>query len=376
VAVLDAELVQRLARFRNNGQPVVSLYLDVDGREKIRREDYLLHLDGLLKDAFDDGIATSDLERIRTFVSDEFVRESTRGLAIFSSGSELWEVVTIPVPVSDHLAVNSTPHVRQLETIIDEHSSIGVLMTDRQRARMLVLEFGQVVERDELIDPLPRHDDDKGDWLKDHVKAHADESANQHVRKATQAMFSLYQRHPFERLVLCVPDDLRSEAERVLHNYLRSRLVGTCALAMSASEEEVVSVALEHASRAEREQESQYVERLRAAVLANEAAGRTNGNSIAGVAGLDHTLKAVFDKRVDTLLVSEGFAAEGWRCRECGLIATLGRICSVCGAEMELVHDVVEEAVEDALGQKCHVEFCFDNADLDVLGRIGALLRF
>jgi hypothetical protein len=37
---------------------------------------------------------------------------------------------------------------------------------------------------------------------------------------------------------------------------------------------------------------------------------------------------------------------------------------------------VVEAAIEEALLQSCAVEMCADNADLDVAGRIGALLRF
>jgi hypothetical protein len=43
---------------------------------------------------------------------------------------------------------------------------------------------------------------------------------------------------------------------------------------------------------------------------------------------------------------------------------------------MEQADDVVEEAVQEALNQSCRLEVCRDNADLDVLGRIGALLRF
>jgi len=57
-------------------------------------------------------------------------------------------------------------------------------------------------------------------------------------------------------------------------------------------------------------------------------------------------------------------------------LATVGRQCATCGAEMVHVADVVEEAVEAALGQSCRVEVCNGNADLDVLGRIGALLRY
>jgi hypothetical protein len=40
------------------------------------------------------------------------------------------------------------------------------------------------------------------------------------------------------------------------------------------------------------------------------------------------------------------------------------------------VEDVVEEAVEEALAQSCDVEICVGNADLDVLGCIGAILRY
>jgi hypothetical protein len=43
---------------------------------------------------------------------------------------------------------------------------------------------------------------------------------------------------------------------------------------------------------------------------------------------------------------------------------------------MQLVEDVVEQAVEEALANKCRVEVVRESADLDVLGRIGALLRF
>ena len=43
---------------------------------------------------------------------------------------------------------------------------------------------------------------------------------------------------------------------------------------------------------------------------------------------------------------------------------------------MDRIDDVVEAAVEEALGQGCVVNICIGDADLDVLGRIGALLRF
>jgi hypothetical protein len=43
---------------------------------------------------------------------------------------------------------------------------------------------------------------------------------------------------------------------------------------------------------------------------------------------------------------------------------------------MHRLGDVVEDAVEDALSQGIRVTICVGNADLDVLGRIGAFLRY
>ena len=62
--------------------------------------------------------------------------------------------------------------------------------------------------------------------------------------------------------------------------------------------------------------------------------------------------------------------------RAAARLAAKGPTCPVDGQTMDHVDDVVEDAVDVALGQGCHVEVCVGNADLDVLGRIGALLRY
>src|SRR5204862_5800012 len=115
-----------------------------------------------------------------------------------------------------------------------------------------------------------------------------------------------------------------------------------------------------------RQREAEDVQRLRAAV----ATGRR------GAAGLAEVLDALANRRVERLLVSQGYAEAGWRCDGCGVLALVGRRCPRCEDGMTEVGDVVEAAVEEALAQSCRVEICVGNADLDVLGRVGALLRY
>jgi peptide chain release factor subunit 1 len=151
-----------------------------------------------------------------------------------------------------------------------------------------------------------------------------------------------------------------------LHPYLRDRLVARCAIAPGASEEEVRRAALEVEAEVERAKEAEAVAQLREAV----------GSGRRGVAGVDDTLLALVERRVETLLVTAGFDQPGWRCPSCRWIGRLGRACPVCESEMDGVDDVIEEAVEEALSQSCRVEICVGNADLDVMGGIGALVRY
>ena len=370
MATLSQDLVRSLAGFRAQDARVVSVYLDVDGRRHLRPRDYEVQLEALLKEAVEgsggDGIA-ADVELIAGHVKAGLDRSSTRGLAIFSCAPQgLWEVVELPVAVRNEVTVDASPHIRQLEAVLDENEHFGVLLADRQRARMLVFELGQLVDRSELFDQLPRREDDGGGWDRDHVRDHSAVAARHHLRRAARVAFAVFQDRPFDHLVIGAPEEIAGELERCLHPYLRDRIAARVNVPVGAGDDAIRRAALEVEAHVERAKEAALVQRLR------EAAGSGRG----GVAGLAGVLAALGERRVETLLVSDGYVTPGWRCDSCDSLAVRGPTCPRCSAAMEQVTDVVEEAVEEALAQSCRVEVVVANADLDVLGRIGALFRF
>ena len=372
MVALNSDVVRSLAAFKGGDDPVVSLYLDVDGRRFVRPRDYEQHLDALLRRASVNGNGASalatDLRRIEAHVKGGLDRHHTRGLALFSCApAGLWSVLELPVPVRNQLVVNATPHIRQLEAVLDRNERFGVLLADRQRARMFVFELGELVDKSERFDSLPRHEDDRGDWDKDHVRDHVLSAAHQHLKRAADVAFSVFQDQGFSHLIVGAPEEIANELERCLHSYLRDRIAARVNVAVNAPDSVIHQAALEVEEQVERDREARLVARLR------DAVGAGNG----GVAGLPPVLAALVERRVDTLVVSDGYEAPGWRCPACGYLAGKGPACPVCPrSAMARVDDVVEEAVEDALGQSCRVEVVVGSADLDVMGRIGALLRF
>jgi peptide chain release factor subunit 1 len=375
--ILSADTVRSLTDFGGADAPVTSCYLDVDGRNLPTHLDVEKAFDVLTRRA---GFAGAARSEVHPSVADDLVRmerhvkgfarsNSTRGIAMFScSVGDYWEVVELPVRVNSQLVVHHGPYVRPLEEILDEFERFGVLLVDRQHARMFVYELGQLSEVEDAFDQLERQGADaRGEMYKTRVESQKDEQVQQHLRRAAQLAFEVFQRQPFDRLIVGGPVDATADLERYLHAYLRERLVSNeLHVPVTAPEDQVRRAAFEAEERLQRAAETEKIRHLR-----SEAAPHGKGR-----VGLAKVLEALNEHRVERLFVSQGYTAEGWRCPECRLLATIGRRCPACEAEMDLLTDVVEEAVEEALAQHCRVEVCIGNADLDVVGGIGAMLRY
>ncbi len=101
-----------------------------------------------------------------------------------------------------------------------------------------------------------------------------------------------------------------------------------------------------------------------------------NARDANAVVGLDDTLQAVSDKRVETLIISDGFRTPGYVHQSSGfLVANLTR-SPLAEAELAEVADVVEAAVAQTVAQGGHVEVIAENTQLENAGRIGAILRY
>jgi peptide chain release factor subunit 1 len=372
VPLLNEDSIRALASFKAVDRPVVTTYLDVDGKRWPKFADVEARLERMVREATEKAGsnghagAVPDLQRIQGHVKQGFDRSRTRGLAVFASGPDLWEVHELPVRVKDQLVVNQTPHVRQLEGIVDNYKGFGLLLADKQRSRMFVFELNRLVDKSEAFDALPRHDDDAGDRDRGDHDHHLEEVTHQHVKRAAQLAFEVWKQHPFDHLILSAGPEIAHELEADLHSYLKERIRARINIPAAASEAAIVEAVLDVEEQVERQREQDVVDRMKAAAAAERG----------GVCGIEATIAAVNERRVETLVVSDGYEVEGWKCGSCGAIACKGPTCPRCSAAMAKVDDVVEEAVEEALLQSCHVEMCVGNADLDVAGRIGALLRF
>ena len=92
--------------------------------------------------------------------------------------------------------------------------------------------------------------------------------------------------------------------------------------------------------------------------------------------GVEDTLEALNERRVQTLLLSGEFDGRGCRCPSCGmLLAEGGRRCPADGTETEPVDHLREAVVESAIGQDAEVMVVRHHEGEPRQG-IAAILRF
>jgi peptide chain release factor subunit 1 len=372
---LDHVALRKLAEWDPGGVPITSVYLTVDGRRYLRKSDYEVRLDELLRRARErmgslDRSALrsveSDLARMSAFVRERFERDGTRGLAMFSaSAAGLWEELRVGRPVPDRAVVAPQAELLPLEYLLETYPSVCVALVDYEKARLFLVELGRVDEVSDVSDEVPgRHD--RGGWAQMRMQRHVDDHRQRHLRHVAEALLRLLDARPFDHLVLGGSRDVLAGLEPLLHDYLRRRLRARIALPIVASADEVLARALEIGDEVERREQRARVDEL------IRSAGRTDRASV----GLPATLSALGEGRVRELLVSIDLSARGAACPACGRLAVHGSSCGLCRTRLQEVPDVVEAAVVQALRQGCRVETIVERDALAPVGGIGALLRF
>jgi peptide chain release factor subunit 1 len=97
----------------------------------------------------------------------------------------------------------------------------------------------------------------------------------------------------------------------------------------------------------------------------------------AAVLGLDDTLDAIREGRVQTLLIRDGYRAAGYVCAGCGYITIQElKTCPFCGAEFQKIPDAAEMAVRQVMQFGGDVEVIHQDQPFGQAENIGALLRF
>jgi len=362
--------LQQLAEYQGQ-HAVLSLTLNVDPTRRTKDE-YRLALRHLLRSV--QGRANGDVAAIEQFFDQEY-DWSGRGLAIFSDQKEgFWKVYSLAVPIVDSVVLGPRPHLTPLANLWDVYGRFVVALIDKQGARFIFVQMGEVVDGEGVLGEEVRRVKSGSGSTPTGRRRNPDEPTDRHVNEVIKrnvkdtahALQQFCEKHTPRYLVLGGNTEIINEVRAHLGPPWAERVIGAIAGDVSDADLVIRDRALKVVEEAELKREFGLADAALTAAAKNSH----------GAARIDRVLTAAHAGQIQTLLVAEGYTSEGYRCHQCGYVTmTPGPQCSFCGGAFDQIPDAVESAIGKVLEQGGRVDIVHGHAELNEVG-VAALLRY
>jgi peptide chain release factor subunit 1 len=382
---ITTDRLRELAETRSAQGKVLSVFINLDPREfatpPARATEISSVLDAAARTIRDAEDLTpdertalqSDLERVRDAMRNGFDAKEARALAVFASEpAGLFEILKLPRPVDHQVAISETPCVEPLARI-GTGELWWLVLVDRKHGRLLAGTVDGLVElwrhEDDVLGRVDsdRHDQD-GRSEKRYERGVAKE-VDVHLRGVASELARRLRDVRVAGILLGGPKETTGQLESLLHADVAKCVTGHIDVDVWNSGADAVLTAA-------RPVLDELVARRDAELLARIDEGLGTGGR--AVSGLGDVLTAVHERRIDTLVIQEGFTAKGTRCPQCGWLGvSAGGQCPADGTMTDVVDNIVETAVGRAFGQDARVRYlAVDNEAIEMKGSIAAVLRF
>jgi peptide subunit release factor 1 (eRF1) len=366
--MITQEQLQELLTYQTDNGQVISLYLDSDtaqeGLETLKRQ-----VKGMIREAEVDKKEAAAIERYL----DHSYDWATPGVAVFSSGGgQFFRAYPTAVAFRNRVRVGHKPYVKPLAHLLDFYAHYGVILIDQVGARFFEYHLGELQASEgvmgEEVHKLKTGSGSSAVGMRGGQGGghHEEEVAHRNLRDTAASAASFFQGKPIRRLFLGGTSETVAEFRELLPKQMQSCIAGTFAMDMTAGEHEVRKQSLRLLQAANAEREQKLVDTL----ITTAAKGGT------AVTNLDDALQAVSEKRVQTLIISDGYRCPGYVDEASGFVVANLAKSPLSDGELTAVDDIIDTACALTMNSGGHVEVIRDHPKLEEIGRIGAILRY
>jgi peptide chain release factor subunit 1 len=366
--MLNETNLQELLAYQPEHQ-VLSIYLNTDPTEG-SADVYRLNLRSMLKEVN----LSSDVSAVENYFSSEY-DWTGRSTVVFSCAPENFlRAYSLAIPVRNQTIISDRPHVKPLAGLLDYYGGYGVVLVDKQGARLFSIHLGEIKEQEGILGETIKHTKRGGASAKTGMRGgmagqthHEENIADRNIRDVADFASIFFSENNIRRVLIGGTEENIAYLRTQLPKSWQSLIIGTFPMSMSASKLEVLERVLQVGKEAEYRKEEQLLHKLVTGAAKEQR----------GVLDLDETLGAVHDGRVQALVIQDGYLEPGYRCKGCGYVTAIELpICQYCGNAFDQIPDAVEMAVHNVMKAGGEVEVLQHQHKVDGFTNIGALLRY
>jgi peptide subunit release factor 1 (eRF1) len=250
------------------------------------------------------------------------------GLVLVSSeAAGVLEAQWLPGAVEDHVRVGLGVDALPLLDLIDENEPIAVAFVENNKARLLLVSAGRVLEAEHFDADVPAKEN-AGGWRNPSYDKHRLDHVHRHLQHVAQALDAFHARSGFRRLVVGGPQEPLSAFKKEVSKPIAALISEEVGIDAHASDSDIAELVTPIAERTERADELHIVQQLVVAAEKRQGA----------VAGVAPTLAALHDRELHSLVIDPSAAIEGTYCPRCDRLLPLETLrCPSCEGPVERV---------------------------------------
>jgi peptide subunit release factor 1 (eRF1) len=354
--VIRSRLVAELESFRDPGKKISSYYFDVNPKRWGNGKATRIALKNALEDArhqirdleFDHDTRQTllrDLELVSENAPSKIGERHTLGLACYvASHAGFCQAVRSPWPVRNRAFFEDQFVLWPLRQILDQVDRWGILLSDKDDARLFLFQLEQIEEVVDVFDEIPgkiRFPEFGGElkYLHKHQLYY-----HKHFSKVSELALRLLQRENIDHLIIGGLGETLPQFESYLHRYLRNRILARWDIDVHTPIKEIQE-------RAQHEEE-QFGERRNQEIWQSIQDHRSRA-----ALGHEEVFVALWWRQVETMLIERNRTQPGYCCSNCGRLQVTAGPCKECQGTLAEIPDVFEEAVHVAIEQSAHVRY-------------------
>ncbi len=373
--MISPQELQQLRDFRTDVPDAITLYFQPPAPSELahREEPILLKekIHEVLGEIHGDSPAMrSDLNRLLELATN-LKGNSGKTKVVFACEREnLWQEYDLPGNFGLALEVGNTFSLAPLVAQSNRPTRYCIALVDRNRARLLLLEGGEITEHSQVLDEEKEKIRTTGTGRSNHAERQKEEPARQHFQFFADHLFHFHEHGDYDALLIGCRDEMWSGVEGTLHTELKRILIGHFRVDPGlATREEILERVQPLIAEREQQEEEKLVETV-------EGESRRNG---LGAVGLASVIDSLEKGEVQTILWSSNGQSRrqvASLCSQCGLIE-LGRrdTCDTCGGKTWQFDRAEEALLRHPQSRGIEIR-ALRTARLSEPDGIAALLRF
>ncbi len=331
--MISPQELQQLRDFRTDVPEAITLYFQPPAPSELahRREPILLK--EKIQQALGDlqaGSADmrSDLNRLLDLAANLQGNSGKTKIVFACSRQNIWREYDLPGDFGLAFEVGNTFSLAPLAVQANRPTRYCIALADRNRARLLLLEAGDISEHSQVLDEEKEKIRTTGARNSRSAERQKEEPVRLHFQFLAEHLLHFHEHGDYDRLLIGCRDEMWSEIEGTLHTDLKRILLGHFRVDPGlATQEEILERVQPLIAEREQQDEEKLVETV-------EGESRRNG---LGAVGLAAVIDSLEKGEVQTLLwsaQSQSRHQSASLCSQCGLIALgIRETCDSCGGK-------------------------------------------